>query len=848
MADGKVTRYWMLLTFLVWLSGNAFAAEPNAIFSRQEVAAYQPKGPSRCFRQLCLEYNNVTRDENRLKNHELLFSEYDAVEYAQYCKDINLDAALMLAVPQGGYTAYLQTRVGEPYPYLKRHNRDFFGEVTRELHQQGISCLGYIIISWNLKYAKEHPEVSFGWFPIICLNSPYTDLICEYSREVLTHYPIVGLRYDVLDQPTQCRCKDCRIFYKELFGDEMPANWRDWQTRERFRIESITRCMQRIYEACKQTKSSVEVWQNWFNDRHACDLRASKYVDLAYLEFADPFRELFLNGVFDKGGIITGKILQNHATRRMCLVLGGRCYSYFPVTVKTMLPDDVVLRRYSAHKNPKSHSWFKTDLAPFYAMVEKIEPYLIDAKPVPAFGVVFSEAARFRYQDYRRETHMKLLRRLSEPYLRRSAPPEFLAAEKLAQCDLSRFKLLVLPESSGLPEEAHEALRRYVRGGGRLLVTGQALLHDEQGNPRDDFALADVLGVSHLGRASSGADARWRWSNHVYGGQRVTLDIDAPGERTVNVWMRESGSRIDRFVLTTNADYMPRGAGPEADLVLGRPVGNTIVFEAEGHQQSIPRNKCSWELRRDLAGFRGEGFQQAMPVRGKKLAENYATTAPEMHYRIHFKSPGRYYAWVRQACDSTSQDSIHIGLDGKGLATYDFNTGSSQPSAAKPPEKASPIDLAVEQQWPARDIYGAVERVRSTDGRSSITTSLPEAGTVIVLHVNEYGSGRAVYLATSDDTSLTCRVIDAMVPRKPVTVWPPSKQAILTRQEPQGRWILHLMSDGDYAVEIHRDSAWPEEVVGQCPAEGWKYHVERAGAGLRVRVSGQADGRLLVLK
>ena len=52
----------------------------------------------------------------------------------------DVEAGQTLAVPQGGYTAYLQTRVGEPYPYLKRHNRDFFGEVTRELHKR---CHGH---------------------------------------------------------------------------------------------------------------------------------------------------------------------------------------------------------------------------------------------------------------------------------------------------------------------------------------------------------------------------------------------------------------------------------------------------------------------------------------------------------------------------------------------------------------------------------------------------------------------------------------------------------------------------------------------------------------------------------
>jgi len=706
--------------------------------------------------------------------------------------------------------------------------------VTRELHRQGISSLGYIIIGWNLKYANEHPEVSFGWFPLICLNSPYTELLCKYSRELLTHYPMDGLRYDILDQPTQCRCQDCRALYQELLGHPMPPEWKGWQTRETFRIESITRCVKRLYQVCKATKPSVEVWQNWFNDRAACDLRASKYVDLAYLEFSDPFRALFLNGVFDKGGIITGKILKDPDARRKCLALGGRCYSYFEVDGRTALP--------------RESDWFFRDLAPFYAMVAKIEPYLVDAKPVPYFGVVFSEATRFRYRGYSRAPYMKLLRELVEPYLDRSTPPEFLAAEHLSRRELSPFKLLVLAESSGLPEEAHTALTTYVRDGGQLLVTGQATLHDDKGEPRENFALADVLGVSHIGSGIGQTGARWRWSNHIYGGKRVTLDVDAPGDKTLNVWMRESGSRIDRFVLTKNADYRPEGAGPEANVRQGQPVGDEIVFEAESHYQNIPRGGCSWELCCDLGGFRDEGFMQAIPVQGKKLEEDFQTTAPELHYRIHFESPGRYYAWVRQACDSTSQDSIHIGLDGKGIATYDFNTGFPTPMATRSRIDSPPIDLAILQEWPADRIIGPIEKVRSTRGRSIIATKDEDGNTVILLHVNEYGSGRIAYLAASADTALMHEVIDVLVGAKPVTVTPANKQAILTHQQSQSRWVLHLLSDGDYVVEIHRDFAAPKNTVGQFPADGWSSDIKRTETGLCVTVRGQAKDRLLVLQ
>ena len=107
------------------------------MFAQDEVAGYQPKGPSRCFRQISLEYNTTGRYDYRRgllgKPEEMIkdFSEADPVYYAEFCRSINLDGVLLLAVPEGGYTTYLQTRVGEPFPYLKQHRFDFFGQTMQ---------------------------------------------------------------------------------------------------------------------------------------------------------------------------------------------------------------------------------------------------------------------------------------------------------------------------------------------------------------------------------------------------------------------------------------------------------------------------------------------------------------------------------------------------------------------------------------------------------------------------------------------------------------------------------------------------------------------------------------------
>ncbi len=60
---------------------------------------------------------------------------------------------------------------------------------------------------------------------------------------------------------------------------------------------------------------------------------------------------------------------------------------------------------------------------------------------------------------------------------------------------LSRFKLLILPNAVCLSAAQREAVREFVRAGGRLIATHRTSLADETGAPCPDFGLADLFGV-----------------------------------------------------------------------------------------------------------------------------------------------------------------------------------------------------------------------------------------------------------------------------------------------------------------------------------------------------------------
>ncbi|HEV3345173.1 MAG TPA: alpha-amylase family protein [Pirellulales bacterium] len=62
------------------------------------------------------------------------------------------------------------------------------------------------------------------------------------------------------------------------------------------------------------------------------------------------------------------------------------------------------------------------------------------------------------------------------------------------------YAVLLLPNAAALSDEQANAVREYVHSGGGLVASAETSLFDELGQPRGDFALADVLGVTYDGR------------------------------------------------------------------------------------------------------------------------------------------------------------------------------------------------------------------------------------------------------------------------------------------------------------------------------------------------------------
>lgn len=108
-----------------------------------------------------------------------------------------------------------------------------------------------------------------------------------------------------------------------------------------------------------------------------------------------------------------------------------------------------------------------------------------------------------------------------------------------------------------------------------------------------------------------------------------------------------------------------------------------------------------------------------------------------------------------------------------------------------------------------------------------------------LLHVSPWGKGRVVCLTSLDEPELTLRVVDWLAGAPPVRlIGAGSGPVLLTRQDQAGRWILHVLGDGDCEVILSHARVPASKAAAQFPPQGWSCD----------RIRGAAQDRLAVLE
>jgi hypothetical protein len=584
-------------------------------------------------------YSTVTR-WGQINITEKDPAQYDISWWREYWKRTSTKGIIVNA---GGIVAYYPTQV----PLHRRAEylggRDLFGEIIHAAHEDGVAVFARMDSSKaHEDFYKTHP----GWFAVdaagkpymasdlyvTCVNSPYyhehipailTEISGLYHPEGFTDNNWTGLGRESI-----CYCEYCKKDFRDKTGLALPAgkNWDDpvyrhwirWSYDRRLEIWDLnnktTRAAGGIHCIWSGMNSgSINGQSRSFRDYKAiCDRADILMLDEQARSDAEGFQH---NG--ETGKRIHGMLGWDKLVPESMAMYQG---------LRPMF-------RLSSKPEPEARMWMIEGIAggiqPWWHMLSahhedrrmhhnpeavfnwhrENEEFLIGRQPVASIGLVWSQQnTDFYGRDNAEELVDLPWRGMSQALLRARIPFLPVHADQIGQIgqasgqsrrDGAAISVLILPNLAVMTDGQLEAVRKFVRGGGSLIATGDSSLMNEYGDQRGDYGLADLFGA-HVIRETASPAKRSSEMVHTY----LRLDPVAAGRRH-EILLGFEETDILPFGGMLSPLRLDAGAEPLMTYVPPFPVSPPEKVWMREPKTDIP----GVILNRDKPGERGAGGQ-----------------------------------------------------------------------------------------------------------------------------------------------------------------------------------------------------------------------------------------------
>jgi hypothetical protein len=488
---------------------------------------------------------------------------YDIAFWREYWKRTRIQGVIINA---GGIFAYYPSKFPLHHRAQFLGDRDLYGELARAAHQDGLCVLARMDSNRASEdFYRAHPD----WFAIdaegqpyraadryvSCVNSPYYDeWIPQILREIIERTRPEGLTdnsWSGLGRDSICYCAHCQRRFRARTGRPVPRRkdwddpvyreWIRWNYERRLEIWDLNN---RTTKAAGgpdclwigMNSGSVLSQCRSFRDlKEICRRAEIIMLDHQRREEATGFQH---NG--DAGKLLHGLLgWDKLAPESMAMYQAGR--NSFRLASKPAAEARMwMLEGFAGGIQPWWHhvGAYQEDrrayrtAEPVMRWHEANQQYLVNRRAVASVGVLWSqENADFFGRDQAEELVELPYRGIVQALIRARIPYLPLHADYLDR-DGGELALLILPNLGAMSEEQCAAVRRFVRRGGSLIATGSSSLFTESGDPRKDFALADLF-QAHAPRPGW-PDRKWASASlHTY--LRLTPELRA------RVWGPKAG-------------------------------------------------------------------------------------------------------------------------------------------------------------------------------------------------------------------------------------------------------------------------------------------------------------------
>ena len=461
-----------------------------------------------------------------IPNGEGYLERFSPAKYAENIKNSGASVAYVYASNCLGL-CFFPTKVGIRH---KAAERDIFGETVKECRKLGLGVVGYLN-SWGSFVCDEHPEWSVRLedgstmrekerFGNPCPNNPeYADYFTSLVRELVSTYDLDGLWIDMVGiWAPVCHCDSCKEKFFREYGKELPVgdclghpNYVDYV---RFKGRSVAAYAHRIRETALKADPNISV-----SIQAAGALKYAYHIgvyDTEYFSASD-----YLAGDFytDRAGVnAISRALYKLTNNLPFEFMTSRCTGLeYHTSNKNM--NDILCQAYAAimykgaflfidaiDPDGEMNAQFYKDISAVTGALKPYIPHLrYDEIPIREIAVYFNfdsftqKSGRVLPSDKPSARFMiKRLSRIAGALSEAGLDYDVLSPKSITE--FGNYKVLIVSSLETMSSAEVEALREFVKNGGKLYLSGEASLRDDKGELHESFMLSDVLGVDYDGR------------------------------------------------------------------------------------------------------------------------------------------------------------------------------------------------------------------------------------------------------------------------------------------------------------------------------------------------------------
>jgi hypothetical protein len=448
-----------------------------------------------------LRFRQVHLDFHTSEHVAGIGAQFDPGEFADVLVKARVNSVTCFARCHHGYI-YYDTKLNPErrHPHL---TRNLLEEQIEACHARDIRVPIYTTVQWDHYTATHHPEwrvvtpqgmlegtppFEAGFRRQLCLNSPFVAFLKAHVGEIVESLPTDGLFLDIV-KAQDCSCRFCL--------DEMAARKIDAASdvaRQQFGALVTRRFISDMTAHIRTLTKDATIF---YNSGHVEPgirpvIQAYTHVEIeslpsgawGYLHFPLTVRYARTLGPDYLG--MTGKFHTAwgdfHSYKNRA-ALEFECFHMLAHTAKCSIGDQL-------HPSGKLDAATYELIGAVYAQVEKKEPWCRGTRPLVDIGVFSPEEFVVGRNN---PTAMGVVRLLQE------GRHQFDVVDSTS--DLSRYRVLVLPDEILVGPALLAKLQEHVARGGALLAS----YHSGLSEAKDGFAL-DVLGVRLKGRAPYSPD------------------------------------------------------------------------------------------------------------------------------------------------------------------------------------------------------------------------------------------------------------------------------------------------------------------------------------------------------